>query len=317
MKLLTLVTTALILYPAEAFAQDEKEQDAQNMILNTKQQMRVTEKYWTKERLESAIPMPSPSLSEEEFQKLLARYKAEAIMYKSEKTTSIPSADPKGFVAGVPTRANTNGRPYWNGGKLFFTKADGKDYACTAEFTGQNDILLTAAHCVRDGKTGAWYSNFVFYRAYNNGGGQKVGWKCAAAYYMWANPPLNLKYDYAFIHTNTKSGAGWLGLMTGIPFSSWTAIGYPINFGNGQYMYEVVGQKGTISNGVVQMKDNPMRQGSSGGAWIGDVTKPHVGGNWAIGLNSFFVNAKPNSMYGPLFTSDTMTLFGKAQRCAE
>ena len=317
MKLLTLITTALILYPTEALAQDEKEQDTQNMILNTKQQMLATEKYWTKKRMESATPMPSPTLSEEELQNLLERYRAESATDKGDQILSAPASAPKPMASGVPTRANVKERPYWNGGKLYFKNAEGKDYICSAEFSGQNNILLTAAHCVRDGKTGKWHSNFVFYRAYNGGGGQRLGWTCASAYYMWASPPNNFKYDYAFIHTNGNSGAGWLGLMPNIPYSTWTAIGYPVNYSKNKYMYKVVGQKGTNSGGVVEMKNNPMREGASGGAWIGDVTVPHVGGNWAIGVNSFYRQGNTTSLYGPLFTADTMALFQKTQRCAE
>ena len=51
-----------------------------------------------------------------------------------------------------------------------------------------------------------------------------------------------------------------------------------------------------------------MLGGSSGGAWIGDLTTPHVGGNYAIGLNSFGYDSQPNNMYGPLYDQSTYNL---------
>ena len=101
-----------------------------------------------------------------------------------------------------------------------------------------------------------------------------------------------------------------MGLRTGIPYSSWTSIGYPGNYGNAQYMYQVIGTKGTVSNNIVQMVGNPMGHGSSGGAWIGDLsTSYNPNANFAIGLNSFGHKGEPNNMYGPLFDGNTFNLY--------
>jgi hypothetical protein len=281
---------------------------------NRTKTLSLTHEYWTEERLKTATPISTMKVSDEQLKRLM-KDSEENLQVKSK---AIESAGQDITTTGVPERANVSERPFWNGGKLYFTKPNGKNYICSAQFTGQNNILLTAAHCVRDGNTGEFYKNFIFYRAYNNGGGQKVGWECAMAYYMWANPPMNFKYDYAFIHTNTTSGAGWLGMVTQIPFNSFTAIGYPENYGNNQYMYKVQGNKGSNSGGVVEMTGNPMRSGNSGGAWIGDLTTPHVGGNYAIGLNSFHNDAHPNSEFGPLFDDQTLSLYQKTvNNCTE
>ena len=276
--------------------------------------------YWTEERLKNAKPLPLPQITDEQFKTLTQELekgerKKENVQIQEEGPKD--NNQEKAATLGVPESANVNERPFWNGGKLYFTKPDG-DYICTAEFTGQNNILLTAAHCVRDGNTGQFYKNFRFYRAYNGGGGQYVGWTCAMAYYMWYTPPMNFKYDYAFIHTDRTSGAGWLGWKTQIPYNTWTAIGYPQNSGNNQYMYKVVGDKGPIYNGIVQMNNNPFNGGASGGAWIGDLTTPYVGGNYAIGLNSFIRQSDPNKMWGPLFDNEWVNLYNKTvNNCQE
>lgn len=286
--------------------------EGQHSIVNDSENMAKEENYWTEERMNNAIPLPLPEVSDEELEILLGG--------KGQADIDVQTQEGSGraLTPGVPVRANVGQRPFWNGGVLFFTKPNGKNYQCTAEFTGQNNILLTAAHCVRDGNTGAWYSNFNFRRAYNNGGGQSVGWQCAMAYYMWASPPMNFKYDYAFIHTTSKSGAGWLGWKTQIPYTTWTAIGYPQNYGNNRYMYEDEGSKGPVSNGIVQMNNNPMNFGASGGAWIAELTIPHVGGNYAVGLNSFINSSNPGKMWGPLFDSGFVSLYNKTvNNCIE
>lgn len=284
-------------------------------ILEISKSAREIEEYWTEERMENAIPMPNPEISEEEFQRLINTPQEEESKSqeesKSVESSFVGESEVIVYTAGVPTRANVNERPFWNGGKFFFTKPDGGNYVCSAEFVGSNRVIMTAAHCLRSKDTGEWYSNFLFRRAYENGGGQAVGWKCAALWSDWfvgSDKPYNWKRDYGFLYADRDSGAGWLGLRTHIPYSTWTAIGYPSNYGSNKYMYKVDGSKGTVGNGIVEMKDNPMRSGNSGGAWIGDLTTPHVGGNYAIGLNSFH-GSDPTSEFGPYFDSNTFRLF--------
>lgn len=283
-----------------------------NVIRNDAADQEAVEAYWTEERLRDATPLPIPEVSEEEFQRLLQQ---EVAPGRPTNVESVEAGESAQSTPGVPERANVGERPFWNGGRLFFTKPDGKDYSCTGAFAGQNNIVLTAAHCVRDGQTGAWYRNFNFRRAYSNGGGQSVGWNCASAYYMWYTPPNNYRYDYAFIRTTSTSGAGWLGWKTQIPYTSWTAIGYPQNYGSNQYMYKVVGDKGPISGNIVQMNNNPFNFGASGGAWIAELTTPHVGGNYAVGVNSFIRSSDPGRMWGPLFDADFAALYTKAVNC--
>lgn len=285
-------------------------------ILETSKSARKIEEYWTAERMKNAIPMPNPEISEEEFQRLINTPQEEESK-SQEESKSVESSfvgESKVIVdtAGVPTRANVNEFPFSSGGKFFFTKPGVGDYSCSAQFVGSRRVIMTAAHCLKNYETGKQYSNFLFRRAYNDGGGQPVGWECGALSADWIvgpNNPPNWPSDYGFLYASSDSDVGALGLKTNIPYSTWTAIGYPYNYGSNKYMYKVDGSKGTVSNGVVEMRDNPMRSGNSGGAWIGDLTtNPYPGANYAIGLNSFH-REDPTSEFGPYFDNDTYFIF--------
>lgn len=308
MKTLTIWLLSLgvvfTLTAAPAYAQQKPEIKS---LSSSDKALKATEEYWTEERMKAAKPMPLPKISPEQFKKMKSMPGT-----KDAPPGTFRSIEPyhpdSGMLQGTPTPANVGQRPYWNGGKFFFTKPGAGDYVCSAEFVGNNRVIMTAAHCVIDGSSGNWYTNFAFRRAYNNGGGQSVGWKCATVYTAYfTGGSANHAFDYAFLNTSNISGAGWLGFATGVPYASWTSIGYPVNYGSTQRMYQVVGTKGTVGS-TVQMIGNPMGGGSSGGAWIGDLTVPHVGGNYAIGLNSFHYTSTPNDEYSPLFNTSTYNL---------
>ena len=274
------------------------------------------EKYWTEKRMKRAKAYKAPKIRKKQFKQLISKQTRESEVYTIEPSDRAGKYDvkkPRG-VNGKATRANVKQRPFWNGGKFYFTKGK-KDYYCSAEFVGSDRVVMTAAHCVTDGK-GKWYKNFLFRRAYKNGGGQKVGWKCMSVmrnYFQGGD----LSYDYAFIYSSKDSGAGWLGFRTGVPYANWWSIGYPNNYNRGRYMYKAHGDKGRVSGGTVEMLKNPMKHGSSGGAWIGDLTIPHVGGNYAIGLNSYYVRSNPNNVFSPYFNSTTYYLLNyvKDRKC--
>lgn len=250
--------------------------------------------FWTIEQANRAVPYPIPELSEEEY---LDIFGDEA--FKEDDTDVIVDmSNPE--EARNPTRANINISPYKSGGKLFFT-LKGNNYSCSATFVSPT-VLLTAAHCVRDAD-GTWATNVLFRRAYSNGGGQSVGNICFGTKGGWVTGGSNrYKWDYAFIKTSSNSAGGNIGLRTGIPYASWESTGYPGNYGSGQYMYKVTGRKGRVANGVVEMLDNPMTYGSSGGAWIG-------GSRYGISVNSHLYTNRPGRIYGPLFDGNVSNLY--------
>lgn len=197
---------------------------------------------------------------------------------KKKKTLVIESSPgdgspiPKG-VKGVVEEADVDQYPFSNAGILYFTEANGVDNACTAEFVGSNRVLMTAAHCLVD-DNGKWYKNIVFHprsRGKNRIEILKTACKGVPDGAV-TQTGRDLRKDYGFI-TTYKKNPSWLGLRSGVPYTEWAAIGYPINYGNALYLQRVYGFKGTtfsgVSDGIVEMKDNPMENGSSGGAWIG------------------------------------------------
>ncbi len=62
------------------------------------------------------------------------------------------------------------------------------------------------------------------------------------------------------------------------------------------------------------MLDNPMRDGSSGGAWIDNLnTRSRGGGNYVVGLNSYYLPKEPSIIYGPYFDEKVFELLNKVK----
>ncbi len=261
------------------------------------------DQYWTKERIQGAAPVPLPAVSEDELGALI-----------QGPATPGPHFAPssEAVTAGAAYPVNVDQRPYWNAGKLFFTTDDGQDMMGSAAFVGTNRVLMTAGHCVRNSSNGNWFRNFLFIRAgtghWYGWTGQRVGINRIGCYYMWIG--RNFKYDYAFCAASSDSGAGWLGLATDIPYSTFTSLGYPSNYDSANSMYAADGSKTTISGGIVRMSGNPMGPGCSGGPWVGNLSHDFdPNANIACGLNSFRYDSDPEAMYGPYFDAETWHLY--------
>jgi hypothetical protein len=282
------------------------DQPSDHVYTQDDQQQAEIDQYWTEERMQEAVPVPMPSLTDDEFEALVL----------GQAVPTLPMIVPSGesaTAAGAAYPVNVDQRPYWNAGKWFFTNDSGQDMVGSAAFVGTNRVVMTAGHCVRNGNNGQWYRNFLFIRAgighWYGWTGQRVGISRVGCYYMWAQGP-NYKYDYAFGAATSDSGAGWLGLTTGIPYSAFTSLGYPSNYDNANSMYAADGNKASVSGGIVRMSGNPMGPGCSGGPWVGNLSheyKPDA--NIACGLNSFRYASEPDSMYGPYFDAETWHLY--------
>lgn len=274
-------------------------------------ELREAEEYWTDERMREAEPIePPPPPPPDEIRR---KMEEEGPPGPPADAVIAPPGEARGRLRGTPYAADSDQRPYWNCGGMFFTKPDGTDWRGSGAFVGSGRIVLTAAHCVRDGTSGAWFKNVVFYRGYVGHwwgkGGQKVGVRCLGTKAAWVNGNNgNYVYDYSFCYTSDESGAGWLGLALGVPYSSWTSAGYPGNYGDGKDMYAVAGDKGQVGGGLVQMLGNPFEGGASGGPWIGDLSNQYKpDGNMAIGVNSFIYG--DGNMWGPYFDFATYDLY--------
>ncbi|BDU00448.1 trypsin-like serine peptidase [Nocardia sputorum] len=243
-----------------------------------------------------ATPVPMPRVSEEE----LAEITKEEPEEQSENESSSRS-----FIGPrtAPTEADLAVSPYRYGGILVFEDySDGQTRYGTAQFVAELNILLTAAHNVRDFKTGGWNSNLVFYRGYKNGNyATKYAITYAGTMDLWVGGTSpRLQYDYAFLRT-AGSSEGALGMKTLESEPGWTSMGYPKGYAMGQVMHRVDGTRGTKSGGVIQMLGNPMDGGSSGGAW--------TVGSIVMGNNSARYASNPDAQWGPVFNNYTFDLY--------
>ncbi|MFB4338041.1 trypsin-like serine peptidase [Bacillus sp. BR_16] len=274
---------------------------------NTKELQFVLD-YWTDERKAKAEPVLPPKISYEKVNNLTNKNDYMIIPQSNSDNSS--------SIISEPYEVDVNERPYFCGGKFFFTIGEGddaQDKFGSAQFVGHSQVLLTAAHCVRDNVTGDYYKNFLFSRGYKETNGETEGQDFAIERVLtpeeWVSDPINIAFDYAFCWTTTPY-SDWMGMQIGISQTEIHAIGYPGNYIDGKIMYGVDGTKGEIINNIVRMKGNPMRHGNSGGAWIGNLSNERRWDtNLAIGLYSSTPSDNEKDQLSPLFNQDTIDLF--------
>ncbi|MGZ3771631.1 MAG: trypsin-like serine peptidase [Bdellovibrio sp.] len=263
--------------------------------------------YWTNERMENAVPKDtaadfSESLNNEQIKngKLITDFELPMAI-----AGAVPKTNPGKIIKNKPTDADISLEPHKYGGKLFFTLA-GIDYTCSAQLVGAQNILLTAAHCIKDPNTGEWATHSMFVQQFNNGKGEKRKITCLTTKNGWQQKGLDKwRWDYGFMKIQAPIKGGYMGLRTSLEGERWSSMGYPSAFGNGQVMQKITGTLGNSFNNIISMLNNGMGRGSSGGAW-------YIG-NVAIGLNSFIYVQNPSVMWGPDFDKETMALFQYAK----
>jgi len=211
--------------------------------------------------------------------------------------------------------------------------SDGKKYEgrCTAQFISAN-VLLTAAHCVQDYKTGAWfdigkmyfllqYQNLDFSRAYRP--------LCFSRFDGWFPKSADAlqsrsQWDYAMILIEGQSLTGhfnweidWVG-----KYQRATMTGYPNALLKGQIVQQARGTLASVSGRKNLMSlsrpDHPnLREGTSGGAWVVNFDRSEeAANNLVIGVTSYYELSSPGVMFGPYLTSDYRNLFDHvSKRC--
>ena len=131
-----------------------------------------------------------------------------------------------GPTPGQSSPANVAVLPHSMVGKLFFMVGTSPGY-CTAQLIGDDDIVLTAAHCVRDKNNGTFYSKFSFIPGYRDGTDRFSAVSCVGTWSTFHSPP-NYAVDYAFGKLKSPLKGG-LGLKSGLPATEWISVGYPFN----------------------------------------------------------------------------------------
>jgi hypothetical protein len=250
----------------------------------------------TADQLRALEPMPKPVL----------RSDGKAVVAGRRGPAADTASDP------LPTtlrKADLRYAPFSRAGRLHVHwSSQGKDVHCTSQFVGADDLLVTAAHCVR--WAGQWNRNLRFYRAFDDG-----AFEDGAAYEVdwigitngWFERATSddidssaWQWDYAVLRMRRACALSGQKLdQLGDRLQAWSSIGYPENFRGGREMLVAEGERGESAfPGTVKMSSNPMGFGSSGGGWWaaspGDAAR-------MIGLNSFNLASQPDWEFGPVF----------------
>jgi V8-like Glu-specific endopeptidase len=203
--------------------------------------------------------------------------------------------------------------PFATVGKLAFSDPGVRDHVCSAAVVRTN-IVVTAGHCVAHASTDPskryFYTNWVFFPAYNNGNMPRGQWKVTfvGTTSEWFNGDgtqpnsqdvgmLEMQ-EIKILGVPSRIGevVGSLGYhVQSLSGNSVTMLGYPANLDNGMVMErnDAGAAQGGGNNTV--MYGSAMGQGSSGGPWVenfgigpalttdggGDLNNP----NWGLGSN--------------------------------
>jgi V8-like Glu-specific endopeptidase len=253
--------------------------------------------YWTLERIGKAKAFATPILTPDQLRRLTARYlpalpSVFTLQGSALKKLVAPLAPPSQL-------ADVTIPPHSSVGKLLFTENNVDSY-CTAQVIGDGSMIVTAAHCVRNERSGAFKHNFSFIAGYNERKGVFSYVRCVGTWSSFPSPTFpNYAVDYAFGTLQTPIIPA-LSMKEGLPATEWIAVGYPQT--DSEHQQFVRGGSVGVGNNAVQMSNNTMEDGASGGGWI--VNDPGLG-QTLIGVNSFI----SGTMQGPLFDSAVGLLY--------
>ncbi len=285
---------------ADEAAQREAELQARRRGINsvTARPRTNTVRLWRRARERRARPLPVPGLPPGSVEiRPAPPPPAPVIVEPKDITVREP---------GIPAALRVP--PLKWAGKFFFTEPKG-DMVCSAQFIAPN-VVLTAAHCVRDADSGAYYSNFMFALQYHDGASsRRYGWKCVATPDGWVKPPgERQRWDYAMMLVDENSPTGYFGWQANWQDTSDSVykIGYPVGIAGGQ---EIQVEKGPIElhDGLIELHHgNPNDlKGSSGGAWVARFSDSDASNaNYVISLTSFYFTNAPDVAYGPALGPD-------------
>lgn len=280
--------------------------------------------YWTPRRLALARPLRVPVLDDEN-----ARPSATpsgtwgtAGGLPPQAGRGLPVTPPVGRVDSAQV-ADQTFYPQRANGKLFFVQGRSR-YSCSASVVPSrtHSVILTAGHCVYSLYTG-WSKKIFFIPAYRGRARPYGTWGWRAeivprAWYRSENP----NYDYAAISLRSNARGkvgnvvGELGLRWNAARSQhYRAIGYPSNFGGGDFMWQCLsslyGQDGGRFGGPPSLGIScDMSFGASGGSWQIEQSD----GWYVASVTSHSLRGQPNVLYGPYLTPKINPMLAKLQR---
>ncbi|GGP11141.1 hypothetical protein LDL08_39800 [Nonomuraea glycinis] len=210
-------------------------------------------------------------------------------------------------------------------GRVFLTMA-GADFVCSASTvdSANRDLLVTAGHCVKDGK-GGWAENWTFVPGYDAGGRKPYGQWTARRMFVagpWSRAADD-SYDVGMVALNASGGkhiADAVGTQriafNGTRGEHTYGFGYPADPPyDGEHLVYCAGR----------LRDDPygdtrdqglgcgMTAGSSGGPWL-SAFDAATGKGTITSLSSFKYSNDQRTMYGPYFGDTAKKLFLTAQQ---
>jgi hypothetical protein len=233
---------------------------------------------------------------------------------------------PPGERTGDDARARGNIRQVpliWTG-RLFIQWNADEIGACTGQFITPQ-VVVTAAHCVKDQGTGAEPDKIMLALQYERDRFSETYFaRCMAVWPEWVSKDKKLEpgaidatkaqYDYAMLFVPRPSKTGHLGYHVDWAgnYNRAVRVGYPTAIEKGETIQVVAGPLLTVDDldRVIAMRDNTpdMSQGSSGGAWIADYGSSPNNKNYLISVTSFGSPDFPGVAFGPYIDQDFIAM---------
>lgn len=199
-------------------------------------------------------------------------------------------------------------KPFSAVGKLFFTGNEGEIRSCTASFTSDSNVILTAAHCVMT-EAGDWHEDFLFVRSFGTGKQEIYAVSCVAVTSMWGeygSDEASL-FDYAALKTSRMHDGAMLNISKEQPPSKLQIVGYSDNHKGGMSLLKLDIQTFFQENKIGSRK-NPFGSGNSGAPWIA--------GDQVYSISSYYMADEKGIVWGPQMSEQVSGLLKYAStRC--
>jgi V8-like Glu-specific endopeptidase len=212
-------------------------------------------------------------------------------------------------------------------GKVFFTLGD-TDFVCSGALVRSRhaDVVLTAAHCVRDGR-GQWATNWTFVPGYDDGA-DPYGQYTARRFFVsprWTGSDTGgERYDVAFVQvTPVRHGARSPGpsAPAGLPIrfdarqtvaaaSPAYVFGYPaLPPYSGLYANYCAGRAATSRARPGSAATScAMTAGDSGGPWLTGFS-PQAGTGTVTAVTAYKLSGDPRTLYGTVLGPSARALY--------
>ncbi len=294
----------------------------------TAREQRAALRYWTRARMERAVPVGSSTATPLTLPGLpgLPGLLAPPLKLLATPAHGVRSAHHRQAAGGTGSVWQHGGAVARATGKIFFTLG-GTDYVCSgATVDGRSaDVAVTAAHCTSNGG-GAWATNWTFVPGYHNGNAP-YGTYTARRFFapsQWTSNGTE-DYDAAFVVLNPATvggvrrqavaAAGGLGIAFGRQPGREYAFGYPSESPyNGQQLYYCSGSTApdpyhaTTDTGL----NCDMTEGASGGPWLSGFD-PATGVGTITSVSTFKYDDGSAAMFGPDFGPAIKSLYTAAE----